>query len=45
MIALRFAPIGDFLTRMLREAEGWGDIRPLPILKGGIFSSLNFVAF
>lgn len=45
VFALRFALIGDFLTRMLRQAEGRGDIRSLPILKGDVFTSLNFVAF
>lgn len=36
--------LGKFLSRMLREAEGQDEVRPLPILKGDILISLNLVA-
>ena len=45
MTASSLLSLGIILTRMLREAEGQGDVRPLLILKGDIFISLNFVAF
>lgn len=42
---IEFAVVEDFLTRMLREVEGQGDVGSLPILKGDIFISFNFIAF
>lgn len=31
-----FAVTGVFLTRMMKEAEGQSEVRPLPTLKGDI---------